>query len=157
MGMQVKKDNPELGRTIIGLTQEQLKSVNEKIIVKGARENNLKNIDINSADTNESILDCLNKFDEIFYTPKGYLDYNKMFEESNPDCVYIATSWETHIEIAISAMKHGVYAGLECGGATSIEQCHDLIKAYKETGTKVMFLENCCYGRDELMVMNMVR
>ena len=29
--------------------------------------------------------------------------------------------------------------------------------AYEKTGTPCMMMENCCYGRNELMVLNMVR
>ena len=31
------------------------------------------------------------------------------------------------------------------------------MRTFEETGTPCMLLENCCYGRDELMVLNMVR
>lgn len=99
-----------------------------------------------------------NKINELSnQTPARYTDYRKMFAETNPDCVYICTSWETHVEIALSAMENGVYVGLECGGTTSLELCYDLLNAYKKTGTKVMFLENCCYGRFEMAALRLAK
>ena len=38
-----------------------------------------------------------------------------------------------------------------------MEECFDLVRTYEETGVPVMMLENCCYGRREMMLYNMVR
>ena len=77
----------------------------------------------------------------------------------NPEIqgVIIASSWEAHIELAVEAMKAGKYVGLEVGGAYTIEDCWKLVDTYEQTRTPIMLLENCCYGRRELMVLNMVR
>ena len=37
------------------------------------------------------------------------------------------TSWTTHILIAVDAMKHGKIVGMEVGGASSIDECWQLI------------------------------
>ena len=57
---------------------------------------------------------------------------------------------------ATDAMKAGKYAGIEVGGAYSVNDCWDLVRTYEKTGVPCMILENCCYGRKELMVLNMV-
>ena len=90
-------------------------------------------------------------------TVRGYSDYKEMLQKENLDAVYIATTWTTHIPIAIDAMKAGCHAGLEAGGASSVEECFDLVKASEETGKFCMLLENCCYDRKELAVLNMVK
>lgn len=84
-------------------------------------------------------------------------DYKKLLALKDVDAVYIAVSWETHVEVAIDAMRAGKYVGLEAGGAYSVDDCFKLVRAYEETGTEFMFLENCCYGKRELMALNMVR
>ncbi len=89
-------------------------------------------------------------------TPVGYTDWHKVIEEK-PDAVLIVTGWEDHLKIAFEAMKAGIPVGCEVGGAYSIEDCYELIRVQKETGTPFCFLENCCYGRYEMLVMNMVK
>ncbi|MBR2338918.1 MAG: Gfo/Idh/MocA family oxidoreductase [Clostridia bacterium] len=84
-------------------------------------------------------------------------DYREILKMDTVEAVYIATDWEVHTEIAIAAMKAGKYAGMEVGGTYSVAECYDLVKAYEETGTECMFLENCCYGQRELRALNMVR
>ena len=54
-------------------------------------------------------------------------------------------------------MKAGKAVASEVGGAYSVQQCWDLVRAHEETGMPCMLLENCCYGREELMVLNMVK
>lgn len=88
------------------------------------------------------------------YTPKGTTDYNELLD-MGVDAVYIACAWEDHIKIACAAMEKGVYAGLEVGGAYSIEDCWRLINTYEKTKVPVFLLENCCYGKKELMTKEM--
>lgn len=71
--------------------------------------------------------------------------------------VIISSAWESHVDLAIKAMKAGKYAAFEVGGAYSLEDCWKLVETYEETGVPCMMLENCCYGQRELMVLNMVR
>ncbi|MBO5726886.1 MAG: Gfo/Idh/MocA family oxidoreductase, partial [Clostridia bacterium] len=88
--------------------------------------------------------------------PQETLNYKDVLK-SDIDGVFIFTSWEMHVPIAVEAMKAGIYVGLEVGGAYSVKQCWDLVKAHEETGTELMLLENCCFGRRELMILNMVK
>lgn len=89
--------------------------------------------------------------------PFATTDYREVLSREDVDAVVIATAWEAHVDIAVAAMEAGKYVGLEVGGAYSVEDCWRLIDVYKETGTELMLLENCCYGKRELMVLNMVR
>ena len=91
------------------------------------------------------------------YPLRCYADYHELLKESDLEGVIIATSWNEHIKIAIDTMRAGKYAGFEVGGASSIRQCWDLVRAYEETGVPCMMLENCCYGQEELAVLNMIR
>ena len=51
-------------------------------------------------------------------------DHNELLALEGLDAVYVAVSWEAHIEVAVAAMKAGVYVGLEAGGAYSIDDCY---------------------------------
>lgn len=84
-------------------------------------------------------------------------DYTKVINRTDVDVVTIFTSWETHIKIAVEAMKAKKIVGMEVGGVMSLDECRELVKTQEETQSKFMFLENCCYGKNELFVRNMVR
>lgn len=84
-------------------------------------------------------------------------DYREVLALAEVDAVAITASWESHIKVACEAMRAGKYAAMEVGGAYSLDDCWKLVHTYEETGVPCMLLENCCYGRDELMVLNMVR
>lgn len=84
-------------------------------------------------------------------------DYRELLCREDVDGVIIATSWQTHIKVTIDALRAGKYPACEVGGANSVEECFDLVRVYEETGVPCMFLENCCYGRSELAVLNMVK
>ena len=84
-------------------------------------------------------------------------DYRDILAMETVDAVLIITSWRDHFRIAIDAMRAGKYVGLEVGGAYSLNQCWQLVRTYEQTGIPCMLLENCCYGRDEMMALHMVR
>ena len=84
-------------------------------------------------------------------------DYQQILDDPDISGVIIATSWETHVPMAIAAMKAGKYAAMEVGGAYTIEDCWKLVDTHEQTGIPCMMLENCCYGKWETMVLNMVR
>ena len=87
--------------------------------------------------------------------PKEINEYKDMLEDPDIEIVLVTCSWEEHIGIAIEAMRAGKAVGLEVAGTYTIEQCWDLVKAYEETKTPIMLLENCCYGRREMMALHM--
>lgn len=89
--------------------------------------------------------------------PAAYTDYHDVVNDENVNTVIIATAWETHVEIALTAMYAGKAVAMEVGGAYTLKQCYDLVEAYEKTGTPFMFLENCCFGRREMMALNMVK
>ena len=91
------------------------------------------------------------------YRPDGYTDYREMLARGDLQGVIIASSWTTHVEISLAAIRAGIYAAAEVGGASSIQECWELVRVSEETGVPFMLLENCCYGREEMAVLNMVK
>lgn len=89
--------------------------------------------------------------------PKATQDYRELLDMPELDAALILTSWESHINLACDFMRAGKYTAIEVGGAYSVDDCWKLVRTHEETGTQCMILENCCYGREELMVLNMVR
>lgn len=102
--------------------------------------------------------EAADKIEEAGYQrPFLTLDYRDILKMKEVDAVILCSSWDHHINIAVEAMEAGKYVACEVGGAYSLQQCWRLTEAYERTRVPVMLLENCCYGRDELMVLNMVR
>ena len=89
--------------------------------------------------------------------PSECKNYKEILALPEVEAVVVCTSWDRHIDICIEAMEAGKYVASEVGGAYSVRECWRLVETYERTGVAVMFLENCVYGRDELMVYNMVK
>ena len=101
---------------------------------------------------------AIDRIDEAqSYRPEGYANYDDVLRREDLDGVIVATSWTTHVEISLAAMRAGLYVGSEVGGAASIQECWELVRTSEETGMPFMLLENCCYGREEMAVLNMVK
>jgi predicted dehydrogenase len=83
--------------------------------------------------------------------------YKKLLERADIDGVVISTPWLWHTPMAVDAMKAGKYAGVEVSAALTLEECWDLVNTWEATGVPVMILENVCYRRDVMAVLNMVR
>ena len=84
-------------------------------------------------------------------------DYRKLLDKKDIEIVIIAVSWEMHVETAVAFMEAGIITALEVGPAYSIEDCYRLVDGYERTQTPFFFMENCCYGKRETMVLNMVK
>ena len=88
----------------------------------------------------------------------GSLDaYKKLLDRKDIDAVIIATPWQFHHPQAIDAMKAGKYVGCEVIAGLSLQDHWDLVHTSEKTGMPYMTLENVCYRRDVMAVLNMVR
>jgi hypothetical protein len=88
---------------------------------------------------------------------KGERAYLELLEEDNVDAVIIASPWRWHSEMAIAAMNAGKYVGMEVCGGFSMNECWELVNTQERTGSHLFFLENVCYRRDVMAILNMVR
>lgn len=84
-------------------------------------------------------------------------DHRELFSHGGMDAVFIATAWETHVEVAIDAMRAGIPVAMEVGGAYTLESLWNLVRTQERTGVPFMMMENCCFGKTELLVTSMVR
>lgn len=121
----------------------------------------LKNKDVNVVavcdiyeDRIESALSAIEKAGQ---KAKGFTDYKKALGTEGINAVYIFSDWASHTDIAVYAMKKGIAVASEVGCEYSLENCYKLVKTQEETGTPYMFVENCCWGKSELMATAMAR
>ena len=73
------------------------------------------------------------------------------------DIVVIATPWRWHAIMAAEAMESTKHAFVEVPAIASVDEAWWLVETSERTRMNCMMLENVCYGRAELMVLNMVR
>lgn len=88
--------------------------------------------------------------------PIATADYQEMLDNPELDAIIIMTGWEGRAELAARAMRAGKYTAIEVGCAFDLSECFRLLDAYEETKVPLMMLENCCYGRREMMLLNVV-
>ncbi|MBC2906106.1 Gfo/Idh/MocA family protein [Streptomyces cupreus] len=86
---------------------------------------------------------------------KGEDDFRNLCRRDDLDFVYVATPWESHFEMARTAMLSGKHVGVECPIAVEIGQLWDLVDVSETTRKHCMQLENCCYDRTEMRVLRM--
>ena len=92
----------------------------------------------------------------VFYEDGDY-DYRNMLERADIDVVYIATPWTWHTPMSVASMDAGKHALVEVPAALTTDECWQLVETAERTRMHCMMMENVCYGREELMALNMVR
>lgn len=91
------------------------------------------------------------------YTGDVYA-WKKMIEKEKLDAIIIATPWEWHKPMIVGSLEAGIpYVGTEVVLGITLQDHWDVVKAAEKTGGQVMMLENVCYRRDVMAVLNMVR
>lgn len=114
--------------------------------------------DIDSAATDKAQDMCLKagKQKPDTYT-RGNYDYRRMLERDDLDAVVIGTPWRWHTMMCVDTMLSGKHAFTEVPAAVTLEECWQLVDTAERMQKNCMMMENVCYGRAELMVLNMCR
>lgn len=93
----------------------------------------------------------------VVYTGNPY-EWKKMLTKEKLDAVVIATPWEWHKDMIIGSLEAGIkYVGTEVMIGITLQDHWDVVKAAEKNNGHVMMLENVCYRRDVMAVLNMVR
>jgi len=93
----------------------------------------------------------------LIYTSNLYA-WQRMLEREKLDTVIISTPWEWHKEMIIGSLDSGLkYVGTEVMLGITLQDHWDVVKAAEKNKAHVMMLENVCYRRDVMAVLNMVR
>lgn len=91
------------------------------------------------------------------YTGDNYA-WKRLLEKEKLDGVVIATPWEWHKPMVIGALEAGIkYVATEVILGITLQDHWDVVKAAEKYSANVMMLENVCYRRDVMAVLNMVR
>jgi hypothetical protein len=88
---------------------------------------------------------------------RGPRDFERLCAEQDLDLVLTATPWEWHVPVCLAAMNSGKHAATEVPAAVTIEECWQLVDTAERTRRHCVMLENCCYDRREMLMLNLVR
>lgn len=84
--------------------------------------------------------------------------YRKMLELKNIDAVLIATPWEWHTPMIVDSLQAGIkYVATEVVLGITMDDHWRVVHEAERQKAQVMMLENACYFRDVLAILNMVR
>jgi predicted dehydrogenase len=83
--------------------------------------------------------------------------FRRMCDEEELDLVFNATPWELHAPVCLTAMRTGKHAATEVPMAVTIDECWEMVETAEQTRRHCIMMENCCYDRVEMMILNMVR
>lgn len=87
----------------------------------------------------------------------GDHDFERLCERDDIDLVYTATPWEWHVPVVLAAMNHGHHAATEVPAAYTTDDCWKLVDTSEKTRRHCIMMENCNYGYNELLVLQMAR
>jgi predicted dehydrogenase len=91
------------------------------------------------------------------YTGDKYA-WKDLLEKEKLDGVVIASPWEWHKPMVMGALEAGLkYVATEVILGITLQDHWDVVKAAEKYNANVMMLENVCYRRDIMAVLNMVR
>lgn len=88
---------------------------------------------------------------------RGLDDYKRMIDEAPIDLVFNATHWDYHAPVLLYGMRAGRHVATEVPLAVTLDECWELVETAERTGRHCVMMENCCYDRTEMLILNMVR
>ena len=83
--------------------------------------------------------------------------YKRLCEDPNVDVVYCTTHWAMHAPVSVYAMKCGKHAFMETPAGVTVDECWELVETAEKMRVHCMQTENCCYGEEEMLALNMCR
>ncbi len=83
--------------------------------------------------------------------------YEDLIKMPELEAILIATPWEWHTPMCIAGLEAGKYVATEVVLGITIQDHWDVVKACEHYKGHLMMLENVCYRRDVMAVLNMVR
>jgi predicted dehydrogenase len=83
--------------------------------------------------------------------------WEQMVARDDIDVIYVATPWAWHVPMCLRALQHGKHAFVEVSAAVTVAECWQLVDASERAQRHCLMLENCCYGENELFVLNLAR
>ncbi len=168
----LSKTPTQEGKSVFGLQTDPIQQVRIGIIGLGNRGSSLlrhltsfypekaiiKSIcDIQPGKTKKALTSLDGKIPKPSVYNGNPDSWKSMVEKEELDVVFIFTPWKEHVRMSVHSMKNGKHAAVEVPAAYTVEDCWKLVNVAEENQKNCIMLENVCYGREELWVLNMVQ
>jgi len=88
---------------------------------------------------------------------KGPTDYRRMLARDDLDAVIVATPMQLHAAMSVDALRAKKHVLSEVAAAVTLDECWALVRAAEASARLYMLSENCCYYRQNLMVLQMAQ
>lgn len=124
--------------------------------IDGCRVTAIADVDADNAAAAAAVVTDAGHAAPTLYT-RGEMDFLRLCETEDVDLVYTATPWRWHVPVCLAAMENGKHAACEVPIAVTLEECWQLVEAAEKHRRHCIMMENVCYGRMEMMVLNLVR
>ncbi|GAA2789525.1 Gfo/Idh/MocA family protein [Saccharopolyspora taberi] len=156
---------PRKGESMMGVPFEQHQKVRVGIVGLGNRGGSMlplflavPDVEITAlCDTNAEAVGKAAKVvtDAGRPEPAKHADFEELHRRDDVDFVYVATPWEWHTPMAVSAMRNGKHVGVECPIGVTVDELWELVDTSEKTRRHCIQLENCSYGRNEMRALRM--
>lgn len=94
---------------------------------------------------------------EKFGVERRYTSFEDMLADPEIDAVHINTPIPDHAQQSIAAMRAGKHVACTVPMATSVEDCHEVVRTSRETGKTYMMMETAVFSREFLYVQDLLR
>ena len=141
---------------LIGVGERGIGFVHHFCNIEGATVTAICDTDAEVLERAVGIVNELGNARPKVYTGDDYA-YRGLLEQDDVDIVVISTPWRWHTVMSVETMESGKHAFVEVPAVTTVDEAWQLVDTAERTRKHCMMLENVCYGRDEMMVLNMVR
>lgn len=83
--------------------------------------------------------------------------YKELCACDDIDMVYVTTDWVMHATIALCALENGKHTAIEVPSAMTVKECWDLVDASERNRKHCIIMENCCYNKTNMLILNLVQ
>ena len=104
-----------------------------------------------------TVKQCGGNTPEVYGKNGDVYDYRNLLARDDIDGVVVVTDCQWLGKISIDALKADKHVGCDVTGTHSLDECWELVKAKEKSKGRYMLMENCCYGRETLLILNMIR
>ncbi|MGH9934695.1 MAG: Gfo/Idh/MocA family protein [Blastocatellia bacterium] len=149
-----KRDVVRLG--VIGVGARGLSMLREWLAVDNVRITAICDIDKNQIARAQQRIEKAGQKAPAVYD-RNERDFENLCKRDDVDFIYIATPWEWHAPMAVAGMINGKHVGVEVPAAMTIKECWEMVDTSEKTRRHCLIMENCCYGYNEMLALNMVK